>query len=230
MLNTEAKQWEAFNARKVQTNYPQWPNEAMLKIIFGNYLEHKITITEGSRVLDIGCGFGNNLLPFLKKGCACFATEVTAPMAAQTKQILKEQGYSVDAREGTNARLPFEDKYFDLILSINVIHYEGEDGKIQAALKEYRRVLKDHGSMLMLTVGPEHTIIKKAKKEDHRRYRIQDHDFRDGTYFYCFEDLQRLKENVEQYFVQVEVGRVTERLMKYDLDFFIAVGRAGEQS
>ena len=128
--------WEDYFKNTVKHNYPKWPNEVMVKIIFGSYLKNKININSKFRVLDVGCGFGNNLLPFLDIGCQCFGTEVTEMVARQTQRILQVRGFDVDIRCGKNTGLPFEDNLFDLVLSINVIHYEKTEKDIRLALAE----------------------------------------------------------------------------------------------
>ncbi len=215
------KNWEKFNKKKSSTNYPKWPNEAMVKLVFGDYLENKININSNMKVLDVGCGFGNNLLPFLELGCDCYGTEVTKDMAEQTEIILKERGYNVKIEEGKNNKLPFEDDFFDLLLSIGVIHYEGNEENLIKGLKEYNRVLKKYGRLLLITVAPEHVIIKKAKLVDKNIYKIQNYDFRDGIDFYCFNDKEVIKSFYNNHFNKVEVGRLTEDLMKFKLDFFL---------
>lgn len=221
--NTQAKAWEIFNNNKSKSNFPIWPNETMVKLVFGNYLERKIHINEGIRVLDVGCGFGNNLLPFLAKGCLCYGVEVTAPMATQTQQILQERGFLTQILEGNNRKIPFADNSFDLLLSVNTIHYETSLENIQNAFKEFKRVLTNTGRLVLMTVGPNHSIIKRAKLVQPHKYLIQDFDFRDGTHFFCFETSEYLKKFMNKTFIYVETGRVTELLMNYDLDFLIAV-------
>ncbi|MFQ5786828.1 MAG: class I SAM-dependent methyltransferase [Thermodesulfobacteriota bacterium] len=223
MLQREAQKWQDFNENKVQSNYPQWPNEVMVKLVFGDYLKTKIQVNNTSKVLDIGCGFGNNLLPFLSMGCQCFGIEVTQEMASQTQRILEERGYVVDIKCGKNTSIPFGDHHFDLILSINVIHYESTYEDIKAALQEYSRILKKGGRILIMTVGPEHSIIKRAKVVGPNNYEIQNYDFRDGSLFFCFNSLEYLDYCMSHFFSNVEVGRVTENLMTTNLDFFIAI-------
>ena len=70
MKNLDAN-WTKFHVEKAKINYPMWPIEAMLKLVNGDYLNSKINLTESSKVLDIGCGFGNNLLPLILKGYEC---------------------------------------------------------------------------------------------------------------------------------------------------------------
>ena len=43
---------------------------------------------------------------------------------------------------GTNTSLPFEDNYFDILLSVSTIHYEQSKSNLIRALEEFRRVLK----------------------------------------------------------------------------------------
>jgi 2-polyprenyl-3-methyl-5-hydroxy-6-metoxy-1,4-benzoquinol methylase len=69
MKKSESK-WTEFSLDKIKDNFPVWPIEVMVKVLFGEYLKGaKPTLDKGKKVLDVGCGFGNNLLPFLLKGC-----------------------------------------------------------------------------------------------------------------------------------------------------------------
>ena len=46
------------------------------KEIYIRYLGRFIDITSSSKVLEIGCGEGGNLLPFAQKGCAVVGIDV----------------------------------------------------------------------------------------------------------------------------------------------------------
>lgn len=216
--------WQDYFKNAVKQNYPRWPNEAMVKLVFGNYLEDKIKIDAGHNVLDVGCGFGNNLLPFLDIGCKCFGTEVTPQVASQTQRILTERGLSVVVKPGNNTRLPFEDKFFDLVIAINVIHYEKSEEDVLKAFAEYSRVLKRGGRLVLSTVGPKHEIFERAQRLPGHKYRINNYDFRNNEQLFFFENKSFLKKCMKNYFSKIELGRVTEQLMRRKLDFLIAVG------
>jgi len=217
--------WEDFHLQKVQRNYPRWPNEIMLKLAFGSYLAKPLTVSKGMTVLDVGCGFGNNLFPFLEKDCRCYGTEVTEATAELAQRLVSERGFESTIKHGYNQQLPFENGFFDLLLSINVLHYEKTDEDIDRSLREYCRVLKPDGAMILITVGPEHTIYRKAKVVGHHRYLVQNFDFRDGEQYYYFDNSKYLAATLSRFFGDIETGHVTERLMQKPLDFLLAVAR-----
>ena len=219
------RNWERFHLEKGKINYPEWPNEVMVKVLFGDYLKRKVALNSESKVLDIGCGFGNNLLPFLKMGCACYGVEVTKAMARTSQDLLRNRGYGATIEVGRNTHLPFPDEHFDLCISINALHYEKNEKDIKAGLAEYCRVLKGKGALFLTTVGPVHGIYEKAEIVGPHQFRIQNFDFRDGEQYFYFSNLKYFNHYLSQFFEDIELGRVTERLMTENLDFLIAVCR-----
>ena len=64
------KEWsEEFQKEFEIGGYAKYPNEVMLKVIFGDYLVKRRRPNKSWKVLDVGCAFGNNLIPFLDVGC-----------------------------------------------------------------------------------------------------------------------------------------------------------------
>lgn len=217
--------WEAFHLERAAASHPRWPNETMVKTVFGAYLRDRISLPPRARVLDVGCGFGNNLLPFLDRGHECAGVEVTAAIAELAERLLLERGHRVTIRQGGNRAIPFPDAHVDLLLSLNVLHYEPDEAAIGAALDEYARVLKPGGAAVIVTVGPRHEIYTKAEPLGDHRYRIADYDFRDGEQYFYFDDVEYLRRSLASRFVRIETGRVTEQLFTTTLDFLLAVAR-----
>jgi SAM-dependent methyltransferase len=215
--------WQEFYNEE-RENYPQWPNESMVKVLFGNYLKNSVKF-RGGKVIDVGCGYGNNLLPFAREKCACYGVEVTGEIAKKTQSILNSFGIDAAIKEGINSSIPFKADFFDLCISLNALHYEKNEEQIMNALKEYCRVLKPDGALYLSTVGPGHDIYKKAKVMGSHQFQIQDYDFRDGEQYFYFSDLKYLEYYLKQFFADIELGQVTEKLMTFDLDFLIAVCR-----
>jgi SAM-dependent methyltransferase len=224
-MNREAQQWEAFHLDRAAAGHPRWPNEAMVRTVFGRCLREPIALPDQAQVLDVGCGFGNNLLPFLDRGHACCGVEITDAIASLAEQLLRSRGYHATIRQGGNRHIPFDDGRFDLLLSLNVLHYEKEAPAIAAALAEYARVLKDGGAALIITVAPRHDIYVRAEPLGDHRYRIANYDFRDGEQYFYFDDPADLEATLAPLFDRIEIGRVTEQLFTMTFDFFIAVAR-----
>ena len=212
---------------KQQRKYPKWPNEVMLKLLFGgsDYLNVPYKPQPEWRVLDVGCGFANNLVPFADIGCECHGVDLHPEMAATVQEIMDERGYKTKIQTGSNRLLPYPDGHFDLLLSINTLHYEGSEENVLAALKEFRRVLKPGGGLYLSTVGSEHEIYRRAQVLGNHRYKVQDFDFRNGHEFFFFDTERYLKHFCMQSFADVETGRVTEKLVKLPLDFLVALCR-----
>ena len=61
--------------------YPKYPNEAMLKVIFGSYLNNRPFPDSNWKVLDIGCAMGSNLIPFADIGCDAYGIDIHSDIA-----------------------------------------------------------------------------------------------------------------------------------------------------
>ena len=210
------------NQRK-SMSFPSYPNEAMLKIIFGGrkYFNFK-KITKKSKVLDIGCGMGNNLIPFNDIGCQTYGVDVhlSAINAIKNIDFNKKNKFFV----GHNRKLPFEENFFDLILSINTIHYEENLNYVVKALKEFKRVLRPGGSFFLSTVANKHIIRTRADKIGSNVYKIKKFGIRNNTKMFFFNNRKHIKLIFERNFNKVRIGRITEDYENRILDFFVVTG------
>lgn len=221
----QSKEWAEELKRELdRENYPQWPNETMLKVLFGSYLKKKFILPKNANVLDVGCFFGNNLFPFAAKGANCFGVDIHENIAKKAEIIFKNNGYDGNFTKGKNTSISHQDNTFDLLISVNTIHYEPSRESITDAIQEFKRVLKPGGRFYISTVGTNHDIRKKAKKIKDNIYEIRDWDFRDGEIFHFFEDPLELNKFLSNFFINVEVGELTEQLMEQTLGFYLASG------
>ena len=93
----------------------------MLKILFGKYSKEKnIKIQKSSLVLDIGCGFGNNLLPFLEKKVKCYGIEINPDICKITSKILKKKNLSKFFKTVETERVIefFNTRIYDVFLAL----------------------------------------------------------------------------------------------------------------
>lgn len=95
---------------------------------------------KNGRVLDLGCGNGRNLLPFLQKGLKCFGLDFSKSMIKEAKNFLKRRNLNADFVVGDIAKLPFKSKSFSAIILIRALpHLETRKKRLEC-LREIKRV------------------------------------------------------------------------------------------
>jgi cyclopropane fatty-acyl-phospholipid synthase-like methyltransferase len=106
------------------------------------------------RVLDAGCGGGRVLLEFLNKGWDGYGFDFVEAQVQLARETLSEAGYSpnrVSVASVTDLS-QYEDKTFDVVLSLGVMEYISPSEE-EKAFKETRRVLKDDGVVLVENIN-----------------------------------------------------------------------------
>ncbi len=96
----------------------------------------------GKRLLDLGCGAGENSVYFAKQGANCVATDYSPGMVEVALKLAASNGVEIEGRTANAMALDFPDNTFDLVYASNLLHHI-PDPKI--ALKEMHRVLKPGG-------------------------------------------------------------------------------------
>jgi SAM-dependent methyltransferase len=130
------------------TNYP----ELLTKHLFETY-----DLKEGQKILDIGCGRGEFLSGFIKKGLV--GTGVDKNIDIAKKVSPKASLKSTDLEKNG---LPLADNSFDVIFSKSVIEHLYYPDKL---MHEVKRVLKPGG--LVITMCPSWEYNYKIYFEDY---------------------------------------------------------------
>jgi SAM-dependent methyltransferase len=108
----------------------------------------QLTIGEGTRVLDVGCGAGG----FSQLAAAAGATVTGIDAAASLVEIARERVPAGRFDVGDSQFLPYADDSFDAVAGINSFQYAADP---VAALAEARRVAKPGGTVLVVVWGRE---------------------------------------------------------------------------
>ena len=95
-------------------------------------------IRPGDKILDIGCGKGFQLyeLTQLMPGIEVFGIDISSYAIDNAKEEVKDH-----LRIGNATALPFPDKYFDFVFSLNTLH-NLHNYDLDKALREMERVSK----------------------------------------------------------------------------------------
>lgn len=180
---------------------------------------------QGKSILDVGFGNGNNIMFFASLGMKVSGVEIHQDICDSANKKFSRIGIEVDLQVGTNQDLPFDDNTFDLLVSWNVLHYEGNEEGIKAGIKEYARLLKPNGRLYLSTTGPKHKILKNAKTLGNHLYEIgRDDDFRKGQVHFFFDAENYLQFYFSPYFQEIQIGRIEDQLFREKLDWWLLTG------
>lgn len=120
------------------------------------------------RLLDAGCGTGG-LLALASDRAECFGIDLSPEALAYCRQ----RKLSGIARAGVG-RLPFGDGSFDVATSIDVLYHRRVEGEA-AAIREFRRVLKP-GGVLLLHLPAYEWLAGDFDRLVHTRRRYRRHE------------------------------------------------------
>ena len=202
------------------------PTETLVRLFKGDYVPGMPKVYDGMRALDVSCGSANNTFFLCDLGLEAYATEIHTDICGDVKRRAELSGRQLDVRVGTNCKLPFEDNFFDFLVSWNVLHYENTEENIRRGIAEYARVLKPGGRIFLSTTGPEHKILLGARTVGAHLYEIgREEDFRKGERFFYFDAPNYLRYYFEPVFNEVMIGRIHDQLFTEVLDWWLVTGR-----
>lgn len=102
-------------------------------------------------ILDLGCGTGRHVVYLARSGFSVFGLDNSPEGIRVTRQWLEEEGLDADLRlQSMTERLPYEDGFFDAVISVQVIHH-ADIATIRKVVQEIMRVLRS-GGFLFVTV------------------------------------------------------------------------------
>jgi len=117
-------------------------------------------IDKDDLVLDAGCGSGRNFYNLGKWKAVDFSSE----MVKFSREKAKEFGMDIEIVKSNLSKLPFSDGVFDKVLCFATLHCL-EEGERKAAVREFARVLKQGGKILISVWNKDSKKWKNKEKE-----------------------------------------------------------------
>lgn len=160
--------WE--NLHKQSRFRPKYPAELIVQFVFRNFNRNG-----EDKILDLGCGAGRHVYFMASENIDTYGVDISADGIEHTKKLLKENGLSVDLKVAGADNIPYEDNYFNGIISYGVLYYCNIN-EIENAAKEIFRVLKPNGKALIVVRNTKDYRYGKGKEIEKNTFLIEEED------------------------------------------------------
>lgn len=207
-----------------------YPSEYVIRILKGSFPNLNLDKNDfvGKKFLDMGCGEGRNLALAKSVGFDICGVEITDEIVGAINSNLSKMGIDeYDIRTGTNDNIPFEDSEIDYMLSWNACYYMGDKTDFQEYVKEFGRVMKKDG-YLILSIPKETCFIYKGSEELKKGYQIIKNDpfnVRNGEVLRMFSSYEEIEESFGEYFKDFTFASIHDDCFGYDYHWYLAVCR-----
>lgn len=126
-------------ARMAEQESTYWWHKGRLRII-ETYLRAAIGGQKGVKILNVGSGTGGTI-----DMLDTYGLTDNVDVSDDAINFMKKRGYRRITKV-SGVKLPFKDKSYDIVGAFDVLEHIGEEHE---ALKEWRRVLKDGGAVVL---------------------------------------------------------------------------------
>jgi len=168
---------KAYNKRKIQQKGKLYSyfNKGNLyivqsreRIILDLLREFNFSKLSDKKILDIGCGDGGELRNFIKYG-AKPKYLYGIDLLEDRIEIAEDVSPNINFKYGNASNLPYEDKFFDIVLQFTVFTSILKKGIKKDIAKEMLRVLKKEGIIIWYDFrynNPRNPVVKGIKKKE----------------------------------------------------------------
>lgn len=139
----------------------RYPWDFVVSFIYRHYPRQKAR--HEVRILEVGCGTGNNLWFAAREGFQVSGIDGSSSAIAYTQKRFAEEGLTGDLQVGDFINLPFESNVFDIVIDRAAITCCGLS-VAQKAVEEIKRVLVVGGTFLFNPYSDKHSSLVSGKK------------------------------------------------------------------
>lgn len=143
-----AEKWNAFAEEWNRNSEAMWETGSRRTIL--PFLMRHVSKQQGA-VLDAGCGDGYASCKLAQHGYSVEGIDIAEEMIRLARERAAKQGVAVRFRTADISHLPFADRSFAGILSINVVEFTPSPLR---ALRELHRLLIPGGVLVLGILGP----------------------------------------------------------------------------
>jgi len=215
----------SYDKKKGSKSPPSYPNEMLIRLCTSKrFSKFPLNIFKKNfKVIEIGCFAGNNLRFFIENKVKCYGSEINNNMVNLCKENLKRFKIKTPIiKIGTNENIDYKKNFFDLLVSINTIHYSYKNGLIKA-VEEYSRVLKKGGIAIIETPKKNHTTVNKSQFISDFHFKWGPKGFRKYSDMGFVNNEKKFVKILKKYFRNVETNYKIEKYAKFNISNFVFV-------
>ena len=131
---------------------------------------------EGKKILDLGCGAGENSVYFALKGAHCIAADYSPGMLETAQRLARKYDVEIETKCINAEEIEFPDNSFDYVYAANLLHHV----RPETALREMHRTCKPGGKVCFWDPLKHNPVINvyrrmasKVRSEDETPLSIQ---------------------------------------------------------
>ena len=140
-----------------------YPNENIVR------LEGAFLSKSKGKCLDYGYGFSENLIHLARKGYETYGIDIDETLVQKTQKKIYDRKLDLQYKpqlttiSDSTDRLPYEDNFFDCLLSNQVVYLLADEEKVKFLLEEFYRVVRPGGQILISLMGEKNVCCVKGK-------------------------------------------------------------------
>jgi len=138
---------------------------------FGLEMQH--IIPAKAKILELGCGAGNDAFFFAKKGHTVLATDFSEIAIEKNKTRIQNENLTFQVLD-INQPMPFADKTFEAVYARLSLHYFTAE-HTKNIFKEIHRVLKPNGYLCFLCKSTNDPLFGKGEEIEKDMFELDGH-------------------------------------------------------
>jgi len=228
-MKNGSDKWTAYYTERIDKS-KKYPAEWIVRTLKGtnnpNLKLDKMSYI-GAKILDLSCGDGRNLGLLQDLGFSVHATEISDEIVTLLKDIKSDMGWDVTFKRGLNTDLPYDDSFFNYVLSCWSFYYMQEVTDFDDILREIARVLCKHGFFIAVIPDSDNYILRCAKRLQDGSMIIKNDSLglRNGTRWMVANSADEVRRLLNPYFEDICIGHLFDNYFGLLVSGFIFVCR-----